>query len=144
MYKILAELLKHLKLTMTADAPAVKAGISGSLAAALDEIAACPGIGVAVAAESLGIRAASASALIRKLTEQGYVVKKGSADDLRSVDLFVTDKGKSMADRIRKYRNSFAKDLLKGLTESEKKEFIRLFEKAMDSLPKNREGRSTS
>lgn len=144
MHKALAELLKQLKLTLAADAPAVKAGISGSLAAALEEIARRPGIGVAAAAESLGITTASASALISKLSDQGYVVKQRAQDDRRAVALYVTNKGKAMAERIRTFRFSFAQKLLAGLGEEERLEFIRLFAKALDSLPHEQEGENAS
>jgi DNA-binding MarR family transcriptional regulator len=133
MYETLAALLKRLRLTMAADAPAAKAGISGALAAALDEIAARPGIGVAAVAEALAISVASASVLVTKLTRQGFVQKQESNEDGRAVALFVTEKGKIMAYRILQYRLAFAKRMLKGLDMKEKSEFIRILQKALDT-----------
>lgn len=118
---------------MAADAPAAKAGITGALAGALDEIAARPGIGVAGVAEELAISVASASVLVTKLTKQGFIQKQESHNDGRAVTLFVTEKGKEMAHRILQYRLSFAKRMLKGLDVKEKSEFIRILKKALDT-----------
>ena len=134
LYADFAELLKRLKLIMAKDAPAVQAGLSGSLAAALDEIESHPGSGVVRVAETLNITAASASALVRKLAAKKLVVKKLSSADGRAVELSVTPAGKGLTEEIRNYRKSFARRMLKPLGEDEQTELVKIFRKSIESL----------
>ncbi|MFP4563345.1 MAG: MarR family winged helix-turn-helix transcriptional regulator [Spirochaetia bacterium] len=134
LYTDFAELLKRLKLLMAADAPALQAGLSGSLAAALDEIESSPGIGVAALSEALGITAASASALVRKLAAKKLVVKQESSADGRAVELFVTPAGKVLTKKIRNYRKNFARRMLTPLRTEEQADLMRIFRKSIESL----------
>lgn len=77
----------------------------------------------------LGIQPGSASEVIRKLEAAGYIERKQNEKDKRTMDLFLTDIGKKMAEEAVKQRMQRHQDMFACLTDSEKEHLVFLSEK---------------
>jgi DNA-binding MarR family transcriptional regulator len=86
-----------------------------------------------IAAE-LKITKASASVLVDKLAEKGYVKKVQSDTDRRSAHLHLTEKGELAGNLHKEVHLSFAKLLTTPLVETEKEQLVGLLNKAVAGL----------
>jgi DNA-binding MarR family transcriptional regulator len=77
-------------------------GVSGTQLWALYAIATRPGLKVGDLARELAVHQSTASNLLDRLTELGYVVRKREGTDQRVVTLHLTSEGKTVVDRAPK------------------------------------------
>jgi len=76
-----------------------KCGVSGAHVWALAEIASAPGIKVSDLARALAIHQSTASNLVDKLEQAGFLLRQRRREDWRVVRLSVTAAGKRLLDR---------------------------------------------
>ncbi len=84
-----------------------------------------PGIIQEKLAEMIKVDRTTAARAVRKLEDNGFIVRKQSKDNKKEKKLFVTDKGKETYPVINRediYSNGVA---LKGMTQEEKKQFFK-------------------
>ena len=82
-------------------------------------------------AEEAGINASTASEMITKLEDTGYVIRTADASDKRATVLKLTDMGAARAEEIREEREAFMDDFFGKLTEDEKQTLSDLLDKLM-------------
>ncbi|MBR6366531.1 MAG: MarR family transcriptional regulator [Lachnospiraceae bacterium] len=80
-------------------------------------------------AEAAGINASSASEVVSRLEDDGYLVRVIDATDKRATLLKLTEMGAARAEEIRSERESFLDDIFSRLTEDEKQTLSDLLDK---------------
>ena len=83
-------------------------------------------------AEEAGINASTASEMITKLEDTGYVVRTADETDKRATVLKLTGMGAARADEIREEREAFMDGFFSKLTEDEKQTLSDLLDKLME------------
>lgn len=78
-----------------------------------------------------GINASSASEMISKLVEDGYLIREADEADKRAVVLKLTEKGQARADEIRVEREAVLAELFSRLTDDEKQTLSDLLDKLL-------------
>jgi DNA-binding MarR family transcriptional regulator len=76
----------------------------------------------------------TAAGLVRRLEEKGLVERRKSGTDARCMDIFPTEKGLCLKDALHQNTRMTQAAMLKGMTESEKAEFLRLLKAAIVNL----------
>jgi len=76
-----------------------RAGIGGAQLWALARVAASPGVNVGALARSLAIHQSTASNLLRQLQQLSLVERRRRGRDQRSVQIFITGKGRALLKR---------------------------------------------
>ncbi|MCL2881593.1 MAG: MarR family transcriptional regulator [Coriobacteriia bacterium] len=84
--------------------------------------------------EELDIRPSSASELVSKLEQQGYVKRETNADDKRVTNIFITDEGKAHYATYAAARAKRDADFFDGLSDEEQKQLSELLAKLSASL----------
>lgn len=79
--------------------------------------------------QRLGIKPGSASEVISKLESAGYITRRVSAADKRTVDIELTQAGKACAKQAKEQRIHRHEEMFSCLTKDEKKELLCLLEK---------------
>lgn len=79
--------------------------------------------------ERLGIKPGSASEVIAKLENAGWITRTPSETDRRTADVALTEKGKQLALEAKKQRNLRHEEMFSCLSENEKSELLFLLEK---------------
>ena len=82
-------------------------------------------------AEAVGINASSASEVVSRLEDDGYLVRVIDESDKRATLLKLTEMGAVRAEEIRSERDSFLDDLFGRLTEDEKQTLSDLLDKLL-------------
>lgn len=77
--------------------------------------------------EQLGIRPGSASEIIKKLESAGLITRQSNSEDRRTVDIALTEAGKTQAEASRAQHSDHA--LFESLTDDEKQQLLVLLEK---------------
>lgn len=85
------------------------------------------------------LKAPTISIALQKLERDGYVIRKHDDYDLRSIRVFLTDKGKSYNRLIIKKVIDAEQDALKPLTDTEAKQLMRLLVKLRENMLENSE-----
>ena len=85
-------------------------------------------------AKELRITKPSASVMIERLAENGYVAKIKSDSDRRSAHMHLTPKGERAAKLHMEVHHNFADKLVEGLTESETDILLVLLNKALKTI----------
>lgn len=75
-------------------------GLSGSQLSALWHVSATPGIRVTVLAAALYVQHSTASNLLDKLERRGLIRRERSAQDKRTVGVFLTDQGRKLVRKL--------------------------------------------
>jgi DNA-binding MarR family transcriptional regulator len=78
-----------------------------------------PGIGMSALAEQLDIGLSSASGLVDRLVEHGYLVRHEDPADRRQQQVLLTPAGAAVVERIRELNGELLRRLLSGLTDTE-------------------------
>ena len=81
-------------------------------------------------ADFLGVPVSSATAIVDKLAEKGYLRRVHSPNDRRIIVVVLSDEGKSFYLSMKSKMKSFARNIMGKLEESEKTKFIYLLKKA--------------
>lgn len=103
----------------------------------LDWIAATPGCGVQEVADGLGLTPPTVSVGVRKMEENGLVERKPNPSDKRSVQLFLTERGQAIQEKIQSAHRRKFQHLLAGLTAQEQETLLQLLERALQSAESN-------
>ena len=77
-------------------------------------------------ANHLGVKPPSATALISTLERKGYVLRKGSPDDRRVVNVMLTASAKRQLASLKTKKDKMFESLFSKLSASDRKEFTRL------------------
>jgi DNA-binding MarR family transcriptional regulator len=78
-----------------------------------------PGIGMSLLAEQLDIGLSSASGLVDRLVEHGYLERHEDPSDRRQQQVLLTPAGAAVVERIRELNAELLRRLLAGLTDTE-------------------------
>lgn len=71
---------------------------------------------------------------VKKLAEEGFIIRKRNPKDLRAYQIYLTEKGKRMLPVVREVLSRWNNSILKGLTEEEKQLALKLVKKIFDNL----------
>ena len=99
--------------------------------AAMDAIAAHPGIDQAGVAAKIAYDRATIGGVIDRLDQKGLVLRSVSKKDRRARELRLTEKGRQVFDEILPVVTALQDDILPGLTPAERTSFLALAEKAV-------------
>jgi DNA-binding MarR family transcriptional regulator len=99
--------------------------------AALAAIAANPAIDQITLAGLIAYDRTTITGVIDRLTQKGLVVRRASARDRRSRELLMTDDGRRTLKAITPAVEAAQRLMVRGLTEAEGRELIRLMQKAI-------------
>lgn len=89
------------------------------------------GIRQKAVAEKAGVNQSSASELISKLAEAGYIRREPDPDDKRATLIFLTEKGKERALQVQEERKSLYGGIFDALSEKEKQTLSDLLDKLL-------------
>ena len=84
-------------------------------------------------AEEAGINASTASEMITKLEDTGYVIRTADETDKRATVLKLTEMGVARAGELREEREAFMDDFFSKLSEDEKQTLSDLLDKLMEA-----------
>jgi DNA-binding MarR family transcriptional regulator len=85
-------------------------------------------------AAQIGLSESSATRLVDRLAAAGFVERRTSTADRRSVTVGLTPTGKRTMRKIRSGRRDFLKEILRTLPEDERAELVRLFGRVAEEL----------
>ena len=102
--------------------------------AAMDSIAANPGIDQAGVAAQIAYDRATIGGVIDRLEQKGYVSREVSPRDRRRRAVRLTDKGQAVLRDILPVVTDLQKSILPGLDQAERARFLELAEKALSAL----------
>ena len=91
-------------------------------------------LSIAQLVESLDIRPSSASELVKKLEQQGYVTRTVSEDDKRVSILSITPEGKSILEKTGEVNADYFEEMFSGLDSNEQEQLSTLLDKLVTSL----------
>ncbi len=87
--------------------------------------------------DEFSIRRSSVASMLSVLEKKGYVVRCDDVRDARCKRVALTEAGKALADSINGNKDNMESILVKGMTEEEKKEFVRLMKIATNNVLKS-------
>jgi DNA-binding MarR family transcriptional regulator len=90
-----------------------------------------PGIRHGALADALCIQRPNLTALINKLERLGYVSRRSSSEDKRSVALHLTDRGERAVATMQERMLAFDREVTAGLSASERKTLLALLQKVL-------------
>ncbi len=99
--------------------------------AALAAIAANPAIDQITLAGLIAYDRTTITGVIDRLAQKGLVVRRASARDRRSRELLITDEGRRTLEAITPAVEAAQRLMVRGLSEAEAKELVRLMQKAI-------------
>jgi len=129
----LVSLIDRLRRLDLARNPLDRFGISPAQMLLLNWVARCPGCRVGELADGLGLTPPTVSVSVRRLERAGFLRREADAEDQRAVRLHLTEDGQRFHDGLLSFRRRKMQQLLSGLGEQERKHFLSLFEKALDT-----------
>jgi DNA-binding MarR family transcriptional regulator len=94
-----------------------------------------PGIRHGALADALRIQRPNLTSLINKLERIGYVSRRPSAGDKRSVALYLTDRGERAVDKMRVTMLAFDRETTANLSAQERRSLLELLRKALTGGP---------
>jgi DNA-binding MarR family transcriptional regulator len=92
------------------------------------------GITVSQVAEYLGITPATASVSVKRMEKAGFVYKCADEKDARITKLYLTEKGKSVPERIKEKMDAQEKFVTEGFTEEEISQLSDLLDRVINNL----------
>ena len=87
------------------------------------------GVNQETLAETLHIDKATSARAIKKLEQQGFVIRKKDTKDRRNYNVFLTEKAKKLKPKIRKTLHNWTKILLKDISKEDEERLYTLLEK---------------
>lgn len=85
-------------------------------------------------AELLDVRPSSMTEMLTKMEQSDLVLRKQDENDQRIMHIYLTEKGKKIAEQITQTTNSLTESLFSGLTETEKEQMLAITKKLCKSL----------
>jgi DNA-binding MarR family transcriptional regulator len=110
------------------------AGLTPTRLRALDVLARSGDLRVGELAERMGVDETSATRLADRLERDGLASRRRAPDDRRVAIVFLTLRGRELAELAAEQRRRFFEDVLAVLEPGERKELVRLTAKAADAL----------
>lgn len=101
--------------------------------AALDAIHQQPGVDQASLAHAIAKDRATVGAVVDRMEQKGLLIRVVSGQDKRARELTLTDEGRSVLKALMPVVTGLQKEILKGLSEDEYRQFIALAAKAARS-----------
>ncbi|MGF0031738.1 MarR family winged helix-turn-helix transcriptional regulator [Bariatricus sp. SGI.154] len=90
-------------------------------------------------AEKIGITPPSMTVALRKLEDQGYIVKEPDKEDQRIIRILLSDKGKECIEELKGIMESMEELLFQGISPEEKMFFRRLILEMRKNLLKSKD-----
>lgn len=90
-------------------------------------------------AEKIGITPPSMTVALRKLEDQGYIVKEPDKEDQRIIRILLSDKGKECIEELKEIMDSMEELLFQGISPEEKMFFRRLILEMRKNLLKSKD-----
>ena len=132
--EVFYQLMTRLRQAGLGASPPEMAHLSPPLMALLEQVANHPGSSIMDLAHRVGRRAPTISIEIRHLEKAGFVTRQPHPQDKRSVQIFPTQKGKNLLQKVQAARRETFARLLSGLSSSERETLLELLGKAVHSL----------
>ena len=129
-----ADLLKRMRRLGVASQISDGSPVSPAQMALIDWIASNPGCGVQDIANGLSLTPPAVSISVRKMEGNGIVDRKPDPADARSVQFSLTKQGQIIYKRHKLRQKNIAKELLSGLSQSERDTLIELLDRALLSV----------
>jgi DNA-binding MarR family transcriptional regulator len=85
-------------------------------------------------AKELAIKAATASAMVKRLEKGGYVVRKRDSVDERVSNVYLTDLGRELSTKLKCYQKQMDNMVFEGFTDAEKKTMKDFLNRIHDNL----------
>lgn len=126
-----ADLLKRMRRLGVASQISDGSPVSPAQMALIDWIASNPGCGVQDIANGLSLTPPTVSISVRKMEGNGIVDRKPDPADARSVQFSLTKQGQIIYKRHKLRQKNIAKELLSGLSQSERDTLIELLDRAL-------------
>ncbi len=105
----------------------------------IDVIATNPGQSIIGIARQLNLATPTVSIGVRQLEKEALIYRKRDPVDGRSVQIYLTGKGKKLYDRLCDYRLKKFESLFGGLTSEERETLLNLLERAIEIAEKKEE-----
>ncbi len=116
--------------------PSQGAAISHSHVSILDHVASSPGCGIQEIARELDLATPTVSISVRQLEDKGLLTRQPDPHDGRAVQVYLTEHGEALHQRMHRFRRQKFERLLEGLTDRQRTSLLDLFEQALDSAEK--------
>jgi DNA-binding MarR family transcriptional regulator len=129
-----ADLLKRMRRLGVASQISDGSPVSPAQMALIDWIASNPCCGVQDIANGLSLTPPTVSISVRKMEGNGIVDRKPDPADARSVQFSLTKQGQIIYKRHKLRQKNIAKELLSGLSQSERDTLIELLDRALLSV----------
>ncbi len=113
--------------------------IPPALMVLIDVIATQPGQSIIGIAKHLNLATPTVSIGVRQLERENLIYRRPDPADGRSVQIFLTAKGKKLYERLCSYRLQKFEGLFGGLTPEERKTLLDLLERAVEIAEKREE-----
>jgi len=85
-------------------------------------------------AKKLAIKAATASAMVKRLEKAGYVLRKRDAEDERVSNVYLTDQGRDLSSQLKAYQKQMEDMTFRGFSEREKDTMRNFLNRVHDNL----------
>jgi len=90
-------------------------------------------------AEALGTTLSAVTALVDKLANCGYVIRRRSAEDRRVVYVHITEKGSECLRQLRQQRRLMLERVYRGLSDEDLQHLIRIYRQVLENIKTERE-----
>lgn len=114
-------------------------GISGAQARYMDVIRENPGISQDTLARMFKVDKGAVARAAKKLEDSGYIVRRRKAGDSRVWQLFVTDEGMCVNEKLQAEAMEFEKKMLAGFSEEETETLCSMLDRVADNIDKMNE-----
>ena len=94
-----------------------------------------PGVRHGALADALRVQRPNMTSLLNELERKGYVSRRPSNADKRSIALFLTERGERAVAKMQAAMLAFDRDMTAGLTERERRTLLELLGKALPGAP---------
>jgi len=107
--------------------------VSGPQLTLLEWVEESPGCRIQELADGLALTAPTVSVSVRRMQQAGLLSRQPDPTDGRSVQLFLTRRGRALLGRARAFRLGMMQRLLSGLAAEEQEQLLLLLERAVDA-----------
>lgn len=80
------------------------------------------------------MKGSTVSVAVTKMEDEGYLVRKSNENDMRSVKIYLTKKGRMLSDRTRNYLEQIDSKIMYGIAERDIRIAKYVLEKMIDNL----------
>ena len=80
------------------------------------------------------MKGSTVSVAVTKMEDEGYLVRKSNENDMRSVKIYLTKKGRMLSDRTKNYLEQIDSKIMYGIAERDIRITKYVLEKMIDNL----------